>query len=169
MGTWELGKSELFEQNLSNYERVEWTNSLNYELIELQTSDGSGSKIFDPGWVNFLWLGSGRVSHLWFGLEFGKFPLKMSNFSIFFPSGQKNCFRLESTRVKAGSASYLLRVKSKLGSGQGPSLLQTRRMNKLVKRTNSFNQQTRQTNKLVKRDSGVVVAQPQSPTGKRLG
>jgi len=32
---------------------------------------------------------SGRLSHLWFGLEFGKFPLKMSNFSIFFPSGQK--------------------------------------------------------------------------------
>jgi len=33
--------------------------------------------------VNFLWLVSGCVSHLWFGLEFGKFPLKMSNFSIF--------------------------------------------------------------------------------------
>jgi len=26
------------------------------------------------------------VSHLWFGFEFGKFPLNMSNFSIFFPS-----------------------------------------------------------------------------------
>jgi len=24
-------------------------------------------------------VGSGRVSHLWFGFEFGKFPLKMSN------------------------------------------------------------------------------------------
>jgi len=75
-------------------------------------------------------VGSGRVSHLWFGLEFGKFPLKMSNFSIFYPSGQKKLLRVgsESTRVKAGSASYLLRVKSKLGSGrvesgQGPSLL----------------------------------------------
>jgi len=84
-------------------------------------SDGFGSKIFDPGRVNFLWLGSGRVSHLWFGLEFGKFPLKMSNFS---PSGQKKLLWVgsESTRVKAGSAFYLLRVKSKLGSGQGPSL-----------------------------------------------
>jgi len=53
-------------------------------------------------------------------LEFGKFPLKMSNFSIFFPSGQKKLLWVgsESTRVKAGSASYLLRVKSKLGSGQ---------------------------------------------------
>jgi len=34
-------------------------------------------------------VGSGQVSHLWFGLEFGKFPLKTSNFSFFFPSGQK--------------------------------------------------------------------------------
>jgi len=74
-------------------------------------------------------VGLGRVSHLWFGLEFGKFPLKTSNFSIFFPWGQKKLPRVgsESTRVKAGSASYLLRVKSKLGSGrvgsgQGPSL-----------------------------------------------
>jgi len=77
------------------------------------TSDGSGSKSFD----------SGRVSHLWFGLEFGKFPLKMSNFSIF-------SLRVgsESTRVKAKSASYLLWVKSKLGSGRvklGPSLPST--------------------------------------------
>jgi len=24
--------------------------------------------------VNFLWLGLGKVSHLWFGFEFGKFP-----------------------------------------------------------------------------------------------
>jgi len=79
------------------------------------SSDGSGSKIFDPDRVNFLWLGSGRVSHLWFGLEFGKFALKTSNFSIFCPSGQKKSVGSESTRVKAGSASYLLWVKSKLG------------------------------------------------------
>jgi len=95
--------------------------------LSLITSDGSGSKIFDPGWVNFLWLGSGRVSQLWFGLEFRKFPLKTSNFSIFCPLGQKKLLRVrsESTRVKAGSASYLLRVKSRLGLGQGPSLLIT--------------------------------------------
>jgi len=37
-------------------------------------SDGSGSKIFDPGWVNFLWLGSGRVSHLWFGFNLKNLP-----------------------------------------------------------------------------------------------
>jgi len=78
-------------------------------------SDGSGSKIFDPG----------QVSHLWFGFEFQKFPLKMSNFSIFFLLGQKKLLQVgsESTRVKAGLASFLLRVKCKLGSGQGPSLM----------------------------------------------
>jgi len=44
----------------------------------------------------------------------------MSNFSIVFPSGQKKSLQVgsESTRVKAGSASYLLRVKSKPGSGR---------------------------------------------------
>jgi len=96
----------------------------------LLTSDGSGSKLFDPGQVGSIfsvsgWVGLGRVSHLWFGFEFGKFPLKMSNFSIFFPSGKKKSLRvrLESTRVEGGSASYLLRAKSKLRSGQGPSLL----------------------------------------------
>jgi len=49
----------------------------------------------------------------------------MSNFSIFCPLGQKKSLRVgsDSTRVKPGSASYLLQVKSKLGSGQGPSLV----------------------------------------------
>jgi len=55
---------------------------------------------------------SGLVSYLWFGFEFGKFPPKKSNFSIFFPSGQK----------VSGSTSNLLQVKNKLGAGQGPSL-----------------------------------------------
>jgi len=79
---------------------------------------GPGQKFLTR--VRSIFCGSGRVSHLWFGLEFGKFPLKMSNFSIFFPSGQKKLLRVgsESTQVKAGSASYLLRVKSKLGSGR---------------------------------------------------
>jgi len=63
-----------------------------YNKLIAKTSDGSGSKIFDPGPDNFLWLGSGWVSHSWFGFEFGKFPLKMSNFSILFPSDQKNLF-----------------------------------------------------------------------------
>jgi len=48
-----------------------------------------------------------------------KFPLKTSNFSIFFSLGQKKSLRVrsESTQVEGGSASYLLRVKSKLGLG----------------------------------------------------
>jgi len=63
----------------------------------LQVVMGPCQIIFWPelGWVNFLWLGSGRVSHLCFGFEFGKFPLKMSNFQFFsfsskkIPSGRK--------------------------------------------------------------------------------
>jgi len=82
--------------------------------------------VMGPGlkFLGSIFCGSGWVSLLWFGFEFQKFPLKMSNFSIFCPSGQKKLLWVgsESTRVKAGLASYLLRVKSKLGSGQGPSL-----------------------------------------------
>jgi len=74
------------------------------------SSDGSGLKLFDPG----------RVSHLWFGLEFGKFHLKAANFSIFFISGQKNLLRLgqKVPRSKGGLALYLLWVKSKLWLGR---------------------------------------------------
>jgi len=96
-----------------------------HNLASMSTSDGSRSKFFDPGRVRLIFCGSGWVSHLWFGFEFGKFPIKMSNFSIFFPLGQKNLFGLESTWVKGGSASYLLRVKSKLGSGQSPFQMST--------------------------------------------
>jgi len=66
---------------------------------------GSGQKILSR--VGSIFCGSGRVSHLWFGFEFQKFPLKMSNFSIFFPSGQKKLLRVrsESTRVEARSES----------------------------------------------------------------
>jgi len=46
-------------------------------------------------------------------------PLKFTNFSIFFPTGQA---RSKSTRVKDGLACYLVQVKSVLGSGQGSSL-----------------------------------------------
>jgi len=52
-----------------------------------ESSDGSDSKIFDLGRVKFL--GSGQEGHLWFWFEFGKFPLQMSKFSIFFSSSQK--------------------------------------------------------------------------------
>jgi len=69
----------------------------------LQISDGSGSKIFDPD------LGSGQPFMV--GFEFGKFPLKMSNFSTFALPVKKNIF---------GSGQRYAWV----GLGQGPSLLQ---------------------------------------------
>jgi len=84
----------------------------------LSISEGSGSKIFDPNWVGLGW-----VSHLWFGVGFEKFSLKIPIFWIFFSSGQKKSLlvRPKSTRVEGGSGSYLLRVKSMRGSGQCPS------------------------------------------------
>jgi len=66
-------------------------------------SDGSGSKIFDPG--GSIFCSSGLVSNPWFEFGFGKYPLKMSNFLIYFPFGsKKNLFVLgqKSTWVKGG-------------------------------------------------------------------
>jgi len=56
-------------------------------MLHGQGSDGSRSKIFDPGWVGSNFSCSGQVSYLWFG--FGKFSLKIPNFPIFFPLDQK--------------------------------------------------------------------------------
>jgi len=83
------------------------------------SSDGSGSKFFDPGQVGWIFCGSGRFSHFWFGFEFGKFPLKTSNFPIFSLWVKQKSLWVgsKSTQVKGGSASYLLRVKSKLRLG----------------------------------------------------
>jgi len=61
-------------------------------------SDGSGSKFFDPGQVGSIFNGLGWVSHLWFGLGFGKFPLTTSNFSIF-------SLRVKKKSLRAGSKS----------------------------------------------------------------
>jgi len=57
----------------------------------------------------------GRVSHLWFGFEFGKFPLKTSNFQFF---SQKSLFGSKSTQVDGGSTSYLLQVGLLFTAGQ---------------------------------------------------
>jgi len=59
----------------------------------LETSDGSGSKNFDPGRVKFLLLRLGRVSHFWFGYRFGKFPLKCQMFQFFALWVKKNLIR----------------------------------------------------------------------------
>jgi len=73
-------------------------------------------------------VGSDRVSHLWFGFEFGKFPLKISNFSIFFLSGQKNIFGSGRKVPGSKAGQPLIYCESKVssgrvGSGQGPSLI----------------------------------------------
>jgi len=70
----------------------------------------------------------GQVSSAIFGLGLENFRLKSQIFQFFpFHSGQKKYLWVgsKSTRVKDGSASYLLRVKSMLRLGQGPSLPET--------------------------------------------
>jgi len=84
---------------------------------------GPGQKFLNRVWSNFCC--SGWVGSAIFCLGLEKFPLKISNLQ-FFPFGWKKYHRVrsKSTRVRAGSASYLHRVKSMLGLGQGPSLNQ---------------------------------------------
>jgi len=61
--------------------------------------------------------GQKRVSHLWFGFEFGKYPLKMSNFSIFFPSGQKTLFGSGQKIPRSKEGLPLIYCGSKVSSG----------------------------------------------------
>jgi len=81
------------------------------------SSNRSGSNFFEPSQVNFLWLGLSRVRSAIYGSGLESVPWK-------FPFGSKKSLWVvsKSTRVKGGSASYLLRVKSKLGLGQGMHL-----------------------------------------------
>jgi len=78
--------------------------------------------MFDLGWIGSGWV---RSATFGLGLGFRKFPLKITNFSIFLLSGHKKYFRVgsKSIRVKDGSAPYLLQIKSMLSLGQGPSLI----------------------------------------------
>jgi len=87
--------------------------------IPVDTSDGSGSKNFDPGRVNFLWLGLGQPFIIWVWIwKISPKNVKFFNFSL-------RSKKISSGRKVPGSTSYLLRVKSKLGSGQGLSLVDT--------------------------------------------
>jgi len=78
------------------------------------------SLIFNPftilmgqGQKFLTWVRPGEPSFVWIWV--GKFPPKIPNFSIFFSS---DCVGLKNTRIKGGSASYLLWAKSMLGSGR---------------------------------------------------
>jgi len=89
-------------------------------------SDGSGSKTLTGlGQFFVSRVGSGLVSHLWFGFGYGKFPLKISNFS---PLDQKNLFGSDQ-KVPGSKAGWpLIYCGSKVclgrvGLGQGPSLI----------------------------------------------
>jgi len=91
------------------------------------SSNGSGSKIFDPGRVGSIFCCSVQARSAIFGLRLGlglkNFPLNSPPKFIFFSSaGQKNLIRVgsKSTLVKNRSASYLLQVKSYNRVGFGP-------------------------------------------------
>jgi len=77
-----------------------------------------------PGQKFLMRVGSGQPFMVWVWIW--KISPKNVKFFNFFALRvkKKHCWvRSESTRGGGGLASYLLRVKSKLGSGQGPYLL----------------------------------------------
>jgi len=76
------------------------------------------------GLGQFLLFRSGRFSHFWFEFGFGKFPLKIPNFSILL-FGSKNISLGRVKRYPGQRRVSLLFTASQrymLGSGQGPSL-----------------------------------------------
>jgi len=76
---------------------------------------GPGQKFLTCVWLGQFFVALGWVSHLWLGFGFGKFPLKIANFSIFFlqikklfGSGQKGVNLLfKYARVKSDPISSL--------------------------------------------------------------
>jgi len=71
-----------------------------------------------PGQKFLTPVGLGWVSHLWFGLEFGKFPLKMSNFSIFSLRIKNNCFGSGPKAPRSKPGRPLIYCGSKVSSGR---------------------------------------------------
>jgi len=112
---WEIFSSRNF---IIIFLQPTWIHFLKLFFVKIQKclliliNDGSGSKFFDPGQVNFLRLGSGQPSMVlvW------KISPKNVKFFIFLPLVQKKSLWVgsKSTRVKGRLASYLLRV------GSGP-------------------------------------------------
>jgi len=85
---------------------------MNLIRLENEFSDGFGSKNFDPGWV----------THLQFGFEFGKFPLKCQFFQFFTLWVKKNLFGSGQKVAGSKASRPLIYCESKVRSGQGPSL-----------------------------------------------
>jgi len=109
-------------------------NTIHYRALQiLVTGPALQILVMGAGQKYLTWVGSGqffvarvklgRVSHLWFGFEFQKFTLKMSNFSIFFPLGKKNCLGLgqKVPGLKPGQSLIYCGSKVSLGwVGSGP-------------------------------------------------
>jgi len=76
-------------------------------LQRVKHSDGSASKIFEPGWVNFLMLGPGQPT-----LNLENFPQKCQFFS---PLGHKNLIGSKKPVSRVGQP--LIYCRSKVCSG----------------------------------------------------
>jgi len=91
----------------------------------LWISDGPGSKIFDQGRVNFLWLGLGQPFMVWVWIW--KIPPKNVKFFNFFPIGSKKISSGQVWKYPGWRQVSLLFTAgqnySRVRSGQGPSLL----------------------------------------------
>jgi len=115
-----------FRQQLDTFEVFRKTKLGIFHLC-LWTSDGSWSKLFDPGWVGSIfcgsgWVGSGQPFLVWVWI-WKMFPKNVKFYNFFtFRSKKISSGRVKKYPVKGRSASYLLRVKSKFGLGQCPPL-----------------------------------------------
>jgi len=84
-------------------------------FIYQRGSDGSVSKFLTRfGSGEFLLHVSCQIRHLCFEFELGKFPLKISNFSTFFPSGKKNLIRSGQKIPGSRTGQRLIICKSKV-------------------------------------------------------
>jgi len=115
---------DLFRKSSPNPRNSQCIHFWSYHiLITSESNDGFGLKFFDPGRVGLAQFFVARVGSAIYGLGLEHFPQKSEIFH-FIPFGTKKLLWVgsKSTRVKDGSASFLLRVKSMLGLGLGPSL-----------------------------------------------
>jgi len=109
LGTSKFSRMQFSHQNLPKF--IILPKNENWGLGQVVM--GPGQKILTR--VGSIFCGTGRVSHLWFGFEFGKFPLKMSNF---FLSGQKNLFGSGQKVPRSKVGWPLIYCRSKVSSGR---------------------------------------------------